>query len=106
MGSGCGDDNFEKLGGYTIRTLATFALHFTKELEHHALCHSAEGEVFSRVMGGRYCSNASASTSSKALASFGPTMAKKLIKPIVNVAVQLTPREAKTKHGDCDFDEY
>ena len=47
-----GDENFEEFGGDAIRTLATFALHFTKEFKHHALRHSAEGEVFSRVMGG------------------------------------------------------
>ena len=57
-----GDDNFEEFGGDAIRSLATFTLHFTKEFKHHGLLHSAEDEVFPRVMGGELFSNAVGST--------------------------------------------
>ena len=46
-----GDDHFNKFDGDAIRSLATFTLHFTKAFEHHTLCYSTEGEVFSRVVG-------------------------------------------------------
>ena len=86
-----GENNFEEFGGDTIRTLATFTLHFTKEFKCHTLHHFAECEVFCRVVGGEVLLKCLSIHIIKYPAKFRTDPGKKIIKPIQIKKQSLVP---------------